>query len=103
MIHNTGSSKEKAYNLARSEFYQARLKEDIQRRIAIEEAQSVGAVFGKSYMEIGTEIEGAVLRRWEEQASKELEDRKQRLSLVGGEDVGEEGENNDSAAGPKAI
>ena len=66
-------SRENAYNQARQEFYDARLKEDVERRVAKEEAMASGAYFGKSTLQIGMELEDIEFERWKAWASKEYE------------------------------
>ena len=46
----------KAYDKARKEFYDLRRQEDIQRRIAAEEAEASGASFGPSILQWGMQI-----------------------------------------------
>ena len=67
-----------AYDQARKEFYALRLKEDVQRRVAQEEAMSTGAYFGKSTIEVGMEIEDKVYETWKKWAEKQIELREQR-------------------------
>lgn len=57
-------SKAKAYDQARKEFYRQRLQEDVERRVAKEEAMATGAYFGKTMMQIGTEMEDRAYERW---------------------------------------
>ena len=66
-------SKARAYDQARQEFYAERLKEDIERRVAKEEAEATGAYFGKSYLETGMEIEDQMFEKWKAWAIKEYE------------------------------
>ncbi|PKY02186.1 37S ribosomal protein Rsm25 [Aspergillus campestris IBT 28561] len=62
-------SKSAAYDKARREFYRLRLQEDIERRVAAEEAQATGATFGPSILEIGMDLENAHYNRWKEWAT----------------------------------
>lgn len=62
-------SKSAAYDKARREFYRLRLQEDIERRVAAEEAQATGATFGPSVLEIGMGLEDAHYNRWKEWAT----------------------------------
>lgn len=57
-------TKSKAYDIARREFYRLRLQEDIERRVAVEEAEATGATFGPSYLEIGMGLENQEYERW---------------------------------------
>ncbi|TGZ83325.1 mitochondrial ribosomal protein, partial [Ascodesmis nigricans] len=70
LMVNKGMSQTAAYDLARKEFYDLRMQEDIERRIASEEAQATGAYFGKTYIDVGVELEGKVLEDWKEKATK---------------------------------
>lgn len=63
----------KAYNIARGEFYALRHAEDVERRVAKEEALSTGAYFGKSTLEIGMMLEDQAYEEWKAWAMKEIE------------------------------
>jgi len=71
---------EKAYDTARKEFYDLRLQEDIERRIAIEEARACGATFGKTYLELGVEMEEKYLEQWRRDTVAFILRRRQRQS-----------------------
>lgn len=62
-----------AYDKARHEFYKLRMKEETELRIAKEEAMATGAYFGKSYIEIGMDLEDKEYERWKEWAKKEIQ------------------------------
>ncbi len=64
---------DKAYDQARQEFYALRHSEDIERRIAKEEAISTGAYFGKSALQVGMELEDQAHEEWKAWAMKEVE------------------------------
>lgn len=66
-------SREAAYDMVRKEFYALRQQEEIERRIAAEEARMIGAYFGKSRLEVGMELEGKTWDRWKEWAVGENE------------------------------
>jgi len=68
-----GMTLAKAYDQARKEFYALRHEEDIERRVAKEEALSTGAYFGKSRLEVSMGIEDQVFEEWKEWAMKEAE------------------------------
>ncbi|KEZ46079.1 37S ribosomal protein S25, mitochondrial [Scedosporium apiospermum] len=72
-LMDSGMSKEEAYDKARKEFYELRQEEEIEKRIAKEEAQYVGAYFGKTRLEIGHELEGKEFERWKTWAAAEAE------------------------------
>ncbi|RAL09013.1 mitochondrial 37S ribosomal protein mS23 [Aspergillus homomorphus CBS 101889] len=84
-----------SYDIARREFYQLRLREDIERRVAVEEAEATGAVFGPTRQEIGMQIEDQVFERWKAWASAGVHvvENKQRSNMSaadGNEDLGPE-------------
>lgn len=85
--HNVpGITSAQAYDQARKEFYSLRLEEDVERRVAKEEALSTGAYFGKSTLDIGMELEDKEYERWKEWATKEvtLAEQKQAAMYTGG-------------------
>jgi small subunit ribosomal protein S23 len=90
LIENEGLSKEEAYNTARKEFYDLRMREDIERRVASEEALAVGAKFGKSYLEIGIELEGQALEEWKAKALAFLQLKRGRQAAFSGAAAEEE-------------
>lgn len=63
----------KAYDQARHEFYAIRHQEDVERRVAKEEALATGAYFGKSMLQIGMELEDRTYESWKKWAQKEVE------------------------------
>lgn len=67
-----GMSKQRAYDVARKEFYKLRQQEEIERRIAVEEARMYGAYFGKTNLQVGMELEDAVYERWKKWAANEI-------------------------------
>lgn len=62
-----------AYDIARREFYRLRLREDIERRVAAEEAEAFGADFGPSRLEIGMQLENEEFERWKKWARMEAQ------------------------------
>lgn len=77
----------RAYDHARKEFYALRLQEDVERRIAKEEALATGAYFGKSALEIGMKVEDKEYERWKSWAEQKLIEKKQRaFAKFGGVD-----------------
>lgn len=64
-------TREQAYDMVRKEFYAIRQQEDIERRIAAEEARMVGAYFGKSRLEISMELENKTFEDWRTWAENE--------------------------------
>ena len=53
-----------AYDTARKEFYAIRRRQQIQQRIALEEAENNGVEFGPSSMSVGMTKESAVFDEW---------------------------------------
>ncbi|KAK5656274.1 hypothetical protein OQA88_5037 [Cercophora sp. LCS_1] len=72
LMENQGLTKEKAYDIARKEFYALRHREDIERRIAVEEASVVGGYFGKTYIQVGMQLEDMQYERWKSWATDEI-------------------------------
>lgn len=70
-VISTPLTKEQAYDIARKEFYAIRHGEDIERRIAAEEARMVGAYFGKSRLEVSMELENKTFEEWRTWAQTE--------------------------------
>ena len=71
--HNPSMTRPEAYDQARKEFYHLRLQQDVERRVAKEEALATGAQFGMSLNEIGVGLEDAEYERWKAWAKKEIE------------------------------
>jgi small subunit ribosomal protein S23 len=67
-------SKASAYDTARREFYKHRHLSEIRSRIAKEEAQHVGAYFGKGPLEVGMELEDRAWEGWKTWATSQIED-----------------------------
>lgn len=72
----------RAYDQARKEFYEMRLQQDIERRIAREEAVATGAYFGKTTLQIGMELEDKIHEEWKEWASREVIQMEQRRAAM---------------------
>ena len=77
LMDNHNMTKQQAYDQARSELYAERLKEDVERRVAREEATHVGAQFGKDRITIGMELEDKAYESWRVWADKEVTAREQ--------------------------
>ncbi len=75
-------SRAQAYDIARKEFYDLRLQEDVERRVAKEEAMSTGAYFGPSQLEIGMELENKEFERWKVWAQKQVEFQQQQQAAM---------------------
>jgi small subunit ribosomal protein S23 len=77
-------TKSAAYDIARREFYRLRLQEDIERRVAAEEAEATGATFGPSLLEVGMELENQEYERWKAWAKTEAQLLDQRTAAFTG-------------------
>ncbi|KAF4553261.1 37S ribosomal protein S25-like protein [Elsinoe fawcettii] len=72
LMQNEGLTKPEAYDKARKEFYKIREAQDIDRRIAKEEAQHMGAFFGKGAIEVGLELEDKEFEAWKQWAQADV-------------------------------
>ncbi|KAJ5232451.1 37S ribosomal protein S25 [Penicillium chermesinum] len=77
-------TKSAAYDIARREFYRLRLQEDIERRIAAEEAEATGAQFGPSMLEVGMELENKQYELWKDWAKNEAQILNQKFASLSG-------------------
>ncbi|KAG5983306.1 hypothetical protein E4U55_000290 [Claviceps digitariae] len=68
-------SKPKAYDKVRREFYRLRQQEEIEKRVALEEARYVGAYFGKTRLDVGMQLEDQEFENWKIWAGKQTESR----------------------------
>ena len=82
-------TKAKAYDIARKEFYKHRLQEEVEQRIAHEEALAVGAYFDQSMVERGMELENQEYERWKKWSEKEASSLDQRTDSLLGVNSGE--------------
>ncbi|KAL9617989.1 MAG: hypothetical protein Q9160_007237 [Pyrenula sp. 1 TL-2023] len=74
---------EDAYDKSRKEFYSARLEEDVERRVAPEEASHFGVDFEPSILEKGMQQEDKAYEEWRKWAIREQEMRlQQRLGMA---------------------
>lgn len=80
-------SQSKAYDTARREFYKLRQAEQIERRVAQEEARHVGAYFGKTRSEVGMLLEDHEFENWKVWAGKETEALKALQASDAGDDT----------------
>ncbi|OAQ88896.1 ribosomal protein S25, mitochondrial [Purpureocillium lilacinum] len=78
LMQNEKMSKRRAYDAARHEFYRLRQAEEIEKRVAIEEARHVGAYFGKSRLDVGMQLEDQEFENWKIWAGKETANREAR-------------------------
>ena len=77
LMQNKKLPKAAAYDAARKEFYHYRHLEELQRRVAKEEALHVGAYFGPGPLEVGMQLEDRAWEGWKEGAAKQIEDEQQ--------------------------
>ncbi|KAI1343845.1 mitochondrial ribosomal protein [Xylariaceae sp. FL0016] len=74
MMHNVpGITRSEAYDIVRREFYKLRQAEEIEARIAKEEAQMVGAYFGKNFLQVGSQLEDQQFEYWKKWAGKQID------------------------------
>lgn len=73
LMQNENMPETKAYDITRHEFYRHRQAEEIEKRIAVEEARHVGAYFGKSRIDVGHILENREFENWKIWAGKETE------------------------------
>ncbi|KAF9778800.1 hypothetical protein IL306_003177 [Fusarium sp. DS 682] len=73
LIENEGLEEKKAYDITRREFYRLRQEEEIEKRVALEEAKHVGAYFGKTRIDVSHGLEDREFENWKLWAGKETE------------------------------
>ncbi|KAK6509965.1 mitochondrial ribosomal small subunit component [Arthrobotrys musiformis] len=104
LMENEKLSKSAAYDVARKEFYRLRMRSDIERRIAAEEARSVGAFFGKSHLQVGLELEEKALLAWKVKAQEAVARRQQRIeAMANPSSIDTEVADEDTAAEPSGL
>lgn len=67
-----GVPKQRAYDIARKEFYKLRQQEEIERRIAVEEARMYGGYFGETDLQVGMKIEDRAYETWKKWATDNI-------------------------------
>jgi small subunit ribosomal protein S23 len=72
-----GWPRAKAYDYARHEFYRLRQEEEIEKRVAQEEAKYVGAYFGQTRIDVAHGLEDREFENWKLWAGKETERQEQ--------------------------
>ncbi|GAB7348308.1 hypothetical protein MBLNU459_g6287t1 [Dothideomycetes sp. NU459] len=70
-------SKSAAYDVARKEFYALRHRQEIERRVAREEALFTGAEFGPSALDVGMQLEDQKYEDWRVWAAAQIATQKQ--------------------------
>ncbi|KAM0428602.1 hypothetical protein ACHAPT_006963 [Fusarium lateritium] len=73
LMENEKVSERKAYDVTRREFYRLRQEEEIEKRVAVEEARHVGAYFGKTRIDVSHDLEDREYENWKLWAGKETE------------------------------
>ncbi|CRG85391.1 37S ribosomal protein S25, mitochondrial [Talaromyces islandicus] len=102
-------TKTEAYDIARREFYQLRLREEIAQRVAVEEAEAYGANFGPRMLEVGRKLEDNVYEDWKAWAKTQAQVLDQRQAAFVGapeaalpRDDADEGASNPIGADPES-
>lgn len=86
LLHNVPDITEsQAYDMARKEFYAHRLREEIERRVAAEEAEAVGADFGSSLNQRSIELENKMYDDWERWSRQTVVENVQRSAAFTGQ------------------
>lgn len=73
LMENENMTERKAYDVTRREFYRLRQAEEIEKRVAVEEARHVGAYFGKTRIDVSHGLEDREFENWKLWAGKETE------------------------------
>lgn len=73
-----------AYDIARKEFYDLRRQEEVRMRVAAEEAESTGAMFGKTPLQWGIQVENKHYDDWERWAKEQVVLQDQRSAAFAG-------------------
>ncbi|KAF2864046.1 hypothetical protein K470DRAFT_254372 [Piedraia hortae CBS 480.64] len=71
-LMSAGHDTDSAYNIARKEFYRVRHAQEIEERVAREEALSTGAFFGPGPLEVGMQLEDQKYEEWKKWAAREI-------------------------------
>ncbi|KIH90774.1 37S ribosomal protein rsm25 [Sporothrix brasiliensis 5110] len=69
-LMNSGMTKEQAYDVARREFYALRHREEVERRVAMEEARMMGGYFKGSLLVDNMRQEDRVFESWKSWAKR---------------------------------
>ena len=90
-MNNEKMSKSQAYDVARREFYRLRQEEQIEKRVAVEEARHVGAYFNMTRLDVGMQLEDREFESWKAWAIQEAAAQEARENeVVDSYDVAEE-------------
>lgn len=77
LMHNENISEPAAYDKARKEFYRARHRQEIEQKVAKEEALFYGGIFGMSAIEVGMQLEDKAFEDFRTSAIERIAARKQ--------------------------
>lgn len=77
LMQNDDLAEAAAYDKARKEFYRARHAQEVEQRVAREEATFYGGIFGMSAIEVGMQLEDKAYENWREWAAKQIAKAKQ--------------------------
>ncbi|KAH6896579.1 mitochondrial ribosomal protein S25 [Thelonectria olida] len=104
LIENQQMDEKKAYDVTRHEFYRHRQAEEIEKRVAVEEARHVGAYFGNTRTEVSHYLEDREFENWKIWAGKQTEqDQARRNSEIESFGVEEEDPEVENEADPSAT
>ncbi|KAH8685534.1 mitochondrial ribosomal protein S25 [Tricladium varicosporioides] len=73
LINEEGKAKTEAYDIARKEFYALRHEEEVEQRVAREEALWTGAYFGMSRLDISMQLEDKTYEGWKKWATEKIQ------------------------------
>lgn len=71
-MRHGGLTKEKAYDQARKEHYEDRHMQEVEARVAREEAMATGAYFAKTAIQVGMQLENREFDRWKVWAQEQV-------------------------------
>lgn len=74
--------RDEAYDRARTELYAYRHRQDVERRVAREEALLTGSSFGLSQVDIGIHLEGEAYEDWKQWAQEEALRKRQEAAAM---------------------
>ncbi|KAG8353245.1 hypothetical protein FVEN_g8746 [Fusarium venenatum] len=102
LMKNEGQTLHQAYDYVRHQFYRLRQEEQIEKRVAQEEAKYVGAYFGQTRTDVSHGLEDREFENWKIWAGKETERQEQnRNGQI--EDFGLEEEAEEDVEDPEAA
>ena len=73
LMETQGMERDAAYDRTRHEFYRLRQEEQVEQRMALEEARYVGAYFGLNRLEVGMQLEDREFEAWKIWAAEEVD------------------------------